>query len=184
MHSLVFLLSDPARDRHGDLGAFALGAPAGRQQTSGSRPCRASPAPIRWLRPGSCWQPFPAPASRSWRAFPRGSDYGKDLSAESAGAAVWFLLGLLGLLIGAVRQLAVLVMQTEDRPWTMGETVIQRGMLGIGVFGLFLLGIFPTGDRVHGQPAAAHVPAPEPVIERGSQGSKVKGRRSPDRWKV
>ena len=75
--------------------------------------------------------------------FPARLGLWEGLSAESAGAAVWFLVGLLGLLVGAVRQLAVLVMQTEDRPWKLGETAIQRGMLGIGVLGLFLLGIFP-----------------------------------------
>ncbi len=52
-------------------------------------------------------------------------------------------IGLLGLLIGAVRQLAALVSQPEECPWALNENFVQRGMLGIGVLGLFLLGIFP-----------------------------------------
>jgi NADH-quinone oxidoreductase subunit N len=67
----------------------------------------------------------------------------QGLAGESIGAAVWFLIGLLGLLIGAVRMLAVLVMQKENTGWTSKESWIQRGMLGMGVLGLFLLGIFP-----------------------------------------
>jgi NADH-quinone oxidoreductase subunit N len=67
----------------------------------------------------------------------------QGLSAESSTMAAWYLLGLLGLLVGAVRQLAVLVMQKEESPWKPCEELIERGMLGIGVMGLFFLGIFP-----------------------------------------
>lgn len=67
----------------------------------------------------------------------------QSLSSQSSAAAVWFLIGLLGLLVGAVRQLAVLVSQKQDAPWKSSEDFIQRGMLGIGVLGLFILGIFP-----------------------------------------
>lgn len=67
----------------------------------------------------------------------------QGLASESIGAAIWFLIGLLGLLIGAVRMMAVLVMQKEETGWASKENWIQRGMLGIGIIGLFLLGIFP-----------------------------------------
>ena len=67
----------------------------------------------------------------------------QGLSSESSALAVWFLVGLLGLLVGAVRQLAVLVTHQEDARWTIHEDMVQRGMLGIGVAGLFLLGSFP-----------------------------------------
>ena len=75
--------------------------------------------------------------------FPARLALWQGLSAESSATAVWFLIGLLGLLIGAVRQLAVLVTQKEEAPWKPREAVIERGMLGIGVLGLFLLGLFP-----------------------------------------
>ncbi len=67
----------------------------------------------------------------------------QSLSGQSSAAAVWFLIGLLGLLVGAVRQLAVLVSQKQETPWKSAEDFVQRGMLGVGVLGLFLLGIFP-----------------------------------------
>jgi NADH-quinone oxidoreductase subunit N len=67
----------------------------------------------------------------------------QGLSAESSATAAWYLIGLLGLLVGAVRQLAVLVTQKEEGPWKPCEGLIERGMLGIGVAGLFVLGIFP-----------------------------------------
>ena len=67
----------------------------------------------------------------------------QGLANESFGAAMWFVIGILGALIGAMRQLAVLVMQKEDTAWTSKENLVQRGMLGIGILGLFILGIFP-----------------------------------------
>ncbi len=75
--------------------------------------------------------------------FPARLALWQSLSGTSPADAVWFLVGLLGLLVGAVRQLAVLVSQKEETPWKSGENFIQRGMLGIGVLGLFLLGVFP-----------------------------------------
>ncbi len=67
----------------------------------------------------------------------------QGLAADSVGQAVWYLVGLLGLLTGSVRMLAVLVMEKEPTAWKVSETRIQRTMLAIGVAGLFLLGIFP-----------------------------------------
>jgi NADH:ubiquinone oxidoreductase subunit 2 (subunit N) len=67
----------------------------------------------------------------------------EGLAHESMGDAVWFLVGLLGILIGAVRMLAVLVMEKEENAWTLKENLVQRGMLGIGIIGLFILGLFP-----------------------------------------
>jgi NADH:ubiquinone oxidoreductase subunit 2 (subunit N) len=75
--------------------------------------------------------------------FPARLALWQGISAESSATAIWFLIGLLGLLIGAVRQLGVLVSQTEETPWVFNENFVQRGMLGIGVLGLFMLGIFP-----------------------------------------
>lgn len=67
----------------------------------------------------------------------------EGLAQQSLGTAIWFLIGLLGLLIGAVRMLAALVMNKEETAWISKETWIQRGMLGIGLIGLFVLGLFP-----------------------------------------
>ena len=71
----------------------------------------------------------------------------EGLGQQSLGSAIWFLIGLLGLLIGAVRMLAMLVMNKEETAWTTKETWTQRGMLGIGLIGLFILGLFPQALR-------------------------------------
>ncbi len=71
----------------------------------------------------------------------------EGIAQQSLGMAIWFLIGLLGLLIGAVRILAVLVMNKEETPWTSKETWTQRGMLGVGLLGLFVLGLFPQALR-------------------------------------
>lgn len=67
----------------------------------------------------------------------------EGLAAESLGLSFWLLVSLLGLLIGAIRTLAVLVMAPEKTAWAWNETRIQTLMLGVGVAGLFLLGVFP-----------------------------------------
>jgi NADH-quinone oxidoreductase subunit N len=67
----------------------------------------------------------------------------QNLSQESMSAAIWYLVGLLGLLIGTVRMLAVLVTQDEENAWSLKENLVQRGMLGVGILVLFILGIFP-----------------------------------------
>lgn len=67
----------------------------------------------------------------------------EGLAQQSLGMAIWFLIGLLGLLTGAVRMLAVLVMNKEETVWISKETWTQRGMLGVGLIGLFILGLFP-----------------------------------------
>ncbi len=78
--------------------------------------------------------------------FPARLALWQSLSAQSSATALWFLIGLLGLLVGAVRQMGVLVTQPQDtpeRPWKPCEDLIQRGMLGLGVLVLFGLGVFP-----------------------------------------
>jgi NADH-quinone oxidoreductase subunit N len=67
----------------------------------------------------------------------------EGLARVSMGEALWVLIGILGLLIGAVRMLAVLVMEKEATPWKSKETLIQRSMLGAGLIALFIMGIFP-----------------------------------------
>ena len=50
---------------------------------------------------------------------------------------------MLGLLLGAARTMAVFVMVEEDKAWELKESWMQMIMLGLGVIGLFLLGMFP-----------------------------------------
>lgn len=65
------------------------------------------------------------------------------LEHQSLGGAIWFLAGLLGLMIGTLRQLFVLVSRNGQHPWAISESRLQSGMLGLGVLGIFVLGLFP-----------------------------------------
>lgn len=87
--------------------------------------------------------------------FPSRLALWQELSVQSLTASFWVFLGLLGLLIAAVRSLAAFVMAGEDSKWEMNESWIQATMLGIGVVGLFLLGIFPQAL----QPFLSSLPA-------------------------
>ncbi|MBI2333743.1 MAG: hypothetical protein HYU84_16590, partial [Chloroflexi bacterium] len=75
--------------------------------------------------------------------FPSRLALWQELSVQSLAASFWVFLGLLGLLIAAVRTLAAFVMAGEDSKWEMNESWTQAAMLGVGVLGIFLLGIFP-----------------------------------------
>ncbi len=67
----------------------------------------------------------------------------EGLARQSIGQAAWMLVGLLGLLAGAIRTLAVTVMADEQTKWQWSGTRVQALMLGIGVLGMFVLGLFP-----------------------------------------
>lgn len=65
------------------------------------------------------------------------------LAQHSLSVSFWLLIGILGLATGAIRMLAVMVMADEETAWASKESWAQRGMLAIGVIGLFILGLFP-----------------------------------------
>lgn len=67
----------------------------------------------------------------------------EGLSEQSLGVAFWFGIGILGLLAGAIRTLAVLVMAPTGTQWQTRESWQQRILLGLGIGVLFLLGLFP-----------------------------------------
>jgi NADH-quinone oxidoreductase subunit N len=67
----------------------------------------------------------------------------QELAGQSLTISLWILLGLLGLLIAAIRTLAVFVMAEERAPWELTESWSQMVMLGLGVTGLFILGMLP-----------------------------------------
>ncbi len=67
----------------------------------------------------------------------------KALAQQSPGASLWFLIGLLGLLIAAVRMSAVLVRSGEETGWTFLENRPQRILFILEMAALLVLGIFP-----------------------------------------
>lgn len=87
--------------------------------------------------------------------FPSRLALWQELAGQSLVISFWIFLGLVGLLIAAIRSLAVLVMTEESVKWEFNESWIQAAMLGVGAIGLFVLGIFPQAL----QPYLANLPA-------------------------
>lgn len=79
----------------------------------------------------------------------------QELAQQSLSISFWVFLGMLGLLAAAMRTLAVFVMAEDDTAWEWNESWVQTVMLGVGVIGLFVLGLFPQIM----QPFIASLPA-------------------------
>jgi|GEM_PF-77129 len=104
-------------------------------------------------------------------AFPVRQALWENLAAQSIPLALWFGLASLGLWIVALRSLAVLTLFLEKAQpaprspegpaprspegWASRETWPQRILIGIGLFGLFLSGLFPQWA----QPLLANLPS-------------------------
>jgi hypothetical protein len=67
----------------------------------------------------------------------------ENISRVSLGAAFWLGIGIVGLLTGSFRSLAVLSMADEYTAWELREDWLQTIMLGLGMIGLIILGLFP-----------------------------------------
>jgi len=67
----------------------------------------------------------------------------EGLAGQSGLLNVWLFVGVLGLIFGALRTLAVLVMAPENSGWAWNETLLQAVLLATGMAGLFFLGLFP-----------------------------------------
>ncbi len=65
------------------------------------------------------------------------------LARGSLTTALWMGIGIIGLFTASFRMLAVLSMADEYADWEVGENWLQGIMLGLGVTGLFILGLFP-----------------------------------------
>jgi formate hydrogenlyase subunit 3/multisubunit Na+/H+ antiporter MnhD subunit len=75
--------------------------------------------------------------------FPARIALWEELARASASSALWMGLGIVGLLTSAIRSLAVISMAEEYTVWEPSESFVQMLMLGLGVIGLFILGLFP-----------------------------------------
>ena len=75
--------------------------------------------------------------------FPARLALWEGLSNVSLSAALWMGVGIIGLLTSTFRSLAVIIMAEEYTTWQPRETPAQMLMLGLGMIGLFILGLFP-----------------------------------------
>jgi formate hydrogenlyase subunit 3/multisubunit Na+/H+ antiporter MnhD subunit len=75
--------------------------------------------------------------------FPARLALWESLSRISLSSALWMAIGIIGLLTSAFRSLAVISMAEEYTSWKPRENTTQMLMLGLGMIGLFTLGLFP-----------------------------------------
>jgi formate hydrogenlyase subunit 3/multisubunit Na+/H+ antiporter MnhD subunit len=75
--------------------------------------------------------------------FPARLALWESLSRISLSSALWMAIGIIGLLTSAFRSLAVISMAEEYTSWKPHENRTQMFMLGVGMIGLFILGLFP-----------------------------------------
>lgn len=75
--------------------------------------------------------------------FPARLALWEGLSRISIGSALWMMIGIIGLLTSAFRSLAVISLADEYTGWEPRESAAQMLMLGLGILGLFSLGLFP-----------------------------------------
>ncbi len=75
--------------------------------------------------------------------FPARLALWEGLSRVSINASLWMGVGIVGLLISAFRSLAVISMAEEYVTWEWRESLGQMIMLGLGMIGLFVIGLFP-----------------------------------------
>jgi len=75
--------------------------------------------------------------------FPARLALWENLSRVSLAAALWLGIGIIGLLTSSFRTMAVLSMADEYTSWELHEGWLQGIMLGLGMIGLLILGLFP-----------------------------------------
>ena len=75
--------------------------------------------------------------------FPARLALWEGLSRVSLEAALWMGIGIIGLLTSTFRSLAVISMAEEYTAWQSRESPTQMLMLGLGMIGLFIMGLFP-----------------------------------------
>ena len=71
----------------------------------------------------------------------------ESLARESIGLTLWLVLGLLGLMVGAVRTLGVTTLSDAKTGWEVRETRTQLVLIAIGILALIALGFFPQASQ-------------------------------------
>lgn len=76
-------------------------------------------------------------------SFPPVFSLWEGVARQSDLAAIWIMVGVASLFIGAIRTLAVVVMSSEEEGWSLGSRWNEIILIGVGALILFLLGFFP-----------------------------------------
>ena len=79
----------------------------------------------------------------------------EKLAAFSFPSVIWLGIASLGSLLAALRTLMALAASDEDTPWKSNETWYQRILIGLGLLGLLIFGLFPQWT----QPFLSNLPA-------------------------
>ena len=88
-------------------------------------------------------------------SFPPILSIWEGVARQTLIAAIWLGVGLAGLFTGAIRTLAVIVMSPDDQLWELNGSLLQNILVGIGIFFILILGVFP--QLIH--PILANLPA-------------------------
>jgi NADH:ubiquinone oxidoreductase subunit 2 (subunit N) len=80
--------------------------------------------------------------------FPVQYSLWREVGVVSISMGFWFGIGALGLLVGAFRTMANLVKSPPDAVWQSLESWTQRILLGLGIAGLIIFGLFPQWSQV------------------------------------
>ncbi len=67
----------------------------------------------------------------------------EGVAEKSLFSALWIGLGVASLLTGAIRTLAVMVISPEEETWEINGSLLQNILIGMGIFLLLILGLFP-----------------------------------------
>jgi formate hydrogenlyase subunit 3/multisubunit Na+/H+ antiporter MnhD subunit len=65
------------------------------------------------------------------------------LAGQYPWAALWTLLGSVGLMAGGLSSLAVLLRSSDNQTWQITETQMEVSLLLVGILALIIIGLFP-----------------------------------------
>jgi multicomponent Na+:H+ antiporter subunit D len=139
---ILFLLI-PARTLTLALWALALTVLTGQTGSLGFRDSQGALRITPFAGAGILLATLSAGAFPLLAGFPARLALWEAVSRVSMSAALWMGAGITGLLFSAFRSFAAISMAEEFTGWESREDLIQRIMLGLGVIGLFILGLFP-----------------------------------------
>lgn len=71
----------------------------------------------------------------------------ESLARQSLGMTIWLSIGLLGMMTGAVRTLAVATLSEAETGWESRETRTQVVLIALGILALIALGFFPQASQ-------------------------------------